>query len=263
MRYDEIQGIIPENVEWVPTILHILRRRAILDIIQTLTPGNIIEMGCGSGTILYEFYRRNFKCKGVDISEEAIKVAKKIFGDKMDFVTVSSMGEEDIGKYDYLMAIEVLEHNEDDSKVLQEWRELLSHDGKLIVSVPAHPELWGDSDVWAGHFRRYTRDSLIRIISDAGFTIEKVVSYGYPLANWLHPIRQLLNSLKMRKKGAILSKEESTQLSGINRKLEHFLYPLYSNTIMSKLINRFNMLQRKYYNSAKGVGYLVLAKRNT
>jgi len=56
-------------------------------------------------------------------------------------------------------------------------RELLKPDGVAIISVPAYQWLFGHHDVELGHFRRYTRRSLLALFTE-GFEIEAARYYG-------------------------------------------------------------------------------------
>lgn len=64
---------------------------------------------------------------------------------------------------------DVLEHIGDEQGFLGEVRRCLAADGRIYVTVPAGRWLWSDADVQAGHFRRYTRASLKRVLQCAGF----------------------------------------------------------------------------------------------
>ena len=44
--------------------------------------------------------------------------------------------------------------------------------GRLGLIVPAHPRLYGRMDQEAGHYRRYTRAALRRVVQSAGWTVE-------------------------------------------------------------------------------------------
>jgi len=64
------------------------------------------------------------------------------------------------GAADAVLALDVLEHVEDDAGALREARRLLHPGGVLIVTVPALPSLWGAQDEVNEHRRRYTRATL-------------------------------------------------------------------------------------------------------
>ncbi len=76
--------------------------------------------------------------------------------------------------FDLICALDVLEHLEDDQGALQSWRELLVPSGRLLLSVPALPILWGRQDVLSGHFRRYRRAELKSKLEAAGFKLQRL-----------------------------------------------------------------------------------------
>jgi SAM-dependent methyltransferase len=63
-------------------------------------------------------------------------------------------------KFDVVLALDVLEHLEDDAAGLREAAQLLKPSGLLLVTVPAFPSLWGGQDVVSQHQRRYTKRTL-------------------------------------------------------------------------------------------------------
>jgi SAM-dependent methyltransferase len=69
-------------------------------------------------------------------------------------------------------AFDVIEHIADAGAFLRDIRAVLAPGGRLYCTVPAFPSLWSEEDVRAGHFRRYTRTTLLRALRDAGFTVE-------------------------------------------------------------------------------------------
>ena len=68
--------------------------------------------------------------------------------------------------FDVVLALEVLEHLDDDTAGLQQAVRMLRPGGFLMISVPAFPFLWGGQDIVNQHRRRYTkrtfRDLLVR-----------------------------------------------------------------------------------------------------
>ncbi len=88
--------------------------------------------------------------------------------------------------FDAAVLGEVLEHIEDDRRALRELARVLRPGGVLALSVPANPKLYGSSDVWAGHVRRYTRPALIEACTGAGFTVESCLGWGFPVSRLYH-----------------------------------------------------------------------------
>ena len=79
-------------------------------------------------------------------------------------------------KFNLILALDVLEHVQDDVLVMQKIRKMLTDDGLFFVNVPAHKFLWSEHDEALEHKRRYHRVELTKKLSDAGF---EIVSNSY------------------------------------------------------------------------------------
>ena len=90
--------------------------------------------------------------------------------------------------WDALVAVNVLEHIEDDAGELARWHQLLvGRSGHLCLFVPARQEIYAPLDRDFGHFRRYRRAELRRKLETAGFVIVRLHYFnlvGY-FAWWL------------------------------------------------------------------------------
>ena len=64
---------------------------------------------------------------------------------------------------------DVLEHIQDDTGFLTDIHSSLEMSQHLILTVPSYQLLWSEEDVHAGHFRRYTKGQLARLLRQAGF----------------------------------------------------------------------------------------------
>ncbi len=71
--------------------------------------------------------------------------------------------------FDSLVYVNVLEHVEHDVAELEQARAALAPDGHVLIFVPALPWLYSELDRQVGHFRRYTRKSLLAVTEAAGF----------------------------------------------------------------------------------------------
>ena len=83
---------------------------------------------------------------------------------------------------DYAYTLNVLEHIEDDHEAIVELHRCLKPGGRLLVYVPAFQNLYSQMDAHVGHFRRYRRKPLKRLLHDTGFEISAayyVDSLGY------------------------------------------------------------------------------------
>lgn len=84
--------------------------------------------------------------------------------------------------FDFVYSLNVLEHIDDDVAALTALRPKLHPAGRCLIYVPAFPVLFGNMDRLVGHHRRYTRSSLVRVLTQAGFEtthVEYVDSLGF------------------------------------------------------------------------------------
>lgn len=145
-----------------------------MDIFRKLFEGldykkesKVIDFGAGIGT-LAEIWRSE-----VDVSPICIEIDRhqmKILTEK-GFETYSSIKELP-SKISYIYTSNVLEHIEDDIKVLKAIQKKMSSGGRIAIYVPALPILFSDLDIRVGHFRRYKRKELTQKMESAGFHVE-------------------------------------------------------------------------------------------
>lgn len=94
---------------------------------------------------------------------------------------------------------DVLEHIEDDAAALRRLRTMLTDGGRLYLTVPAHGWLWSSVDPESGHFRRYTRSRLSRLLTACGFEVSFASYYFWPLPLPMLLLRCLPERLHLRK----------------------------------------------------------------
>ncbi|MGH7719417.1 MAG: class I SAM-dependent methyltransferase [Gemmatimonadaceae bacterium] len=70
---------------------------------------------------------------------------------------------------DSLVAVNVLEHVENDVEFLRDARQVLGERGALLIFVPALQSIYGTLDRAFDHYRRYNRPQLQARLRDAGF----------------------------------------------------------------------------------------------
>ncbi len=125
----------------------------------------ILDYGCGSGFIVGQLQARGYDVCGTDISKEAIEYGtsegiKNLYstnGIEVDFPDES---------FDLILAMDVVEHIDQDDLVVRELERLLRPNGRLIITVPAYQWMWGVQDEVSHHFRRYSMKSITRLVSN-------------------------------------------------------------------------------------------------
>lgn len=147
-------------------------------------PGaRILEVGCGTG--------HNLGMLGAFGAVDAIEidpVARGVASERLGRPVGSSplpQLEGVPGGYDLIASLDVVEHVEDDRAALRSMADRLTPNGRLLITVPAHPWMWSAHDVVNHHHRRYTRASLTAAIREAGLKVEMMSSLNsllFPLA---------------------------------------------------------------------------------
>jgi SAM-dependent methyltransferase len=73
---------------------------------------------------------------------------------------------------DSIVAMNVIEHIEDDAAAMRDLSAALVPGGRLIIWVPGYPRLYGDFDRKVGHFRRHTPATMRATVERAGLQVK-------------------------------------------------------------------------------------------
>jgi len=150
---------------------------AMLETLGIVQPATVLEAGCGWGTNLEALEAAGYKITGLDVSRKIL--------DRLD-QPERQLIEADLSQslpgcvptYDCVLALDVIEHIDDDLRTVRELGRLLEPTGRLIVSVPALPELYSEFDEVQGHRRRYTAQSLRSCVEGAGLVVDDIRWWG-------------------------------------------------------------------------------------
>ncbi|GHT94704.1 hypothetical protein FACS1894116_09090 [Betaproteobacteria bacterium] len=256
---DPLLGLSAVPLRWVPSLRYLLRRQRILALLDKLSVGTLLEIGCGAGALLVDFARHGHQVSAVETSLDAFNLAGRItHAADIEATLCQTLEQLPAETFDLVCAFDVLEHIEDDTGALRAWASRVRSGGKLLISVPAHSSRWGAGDVWAGHFRRYNTADLRTLFATCGLQIDYMECYGFPLAN----LTEYLGEAGYRRaltQQASTDKSTATAASGIDRTS---LIPLfaYIDSLPGRLALRLCFaLQTIFRQTPFGSGYLVLA----
>lgn len=217
-----------------------------LDLIAPVS--SVVEVGCGQGAVAHRLAAR-FEYRGYEPDPVSFAVARSRVGESSDLLNEPIPGKPD-RTFDLLVAFEVLEHLEDDRAALESWRRWVRPGGHLLLSVPAHPHRFGPADRLAGHYRRYGRDGLERLLDSAEVEPVSTWCYGFPLGYALEAVRNLVAARRPDQ-----SREDATAASG------RFLQP---SDRRAKLLDvgtlPFRALQRPFLGTDLGTGLVALGR---
>lgn len=127
-------------------------------------PGKLLDVGVGNAILIKYFQTQGYEISGVELSQQLInnyKKQKKLQHIKIKNGDITVLQGND--QYDYVLCCDVLEHIKDDKKAIKNLWSFVKPRGSLIISVPAHPYLFGERDLLLGHFRRYDKQELLKL----------------------------------------------------------------------------------------------------
>lgn len=136
----------------------------------------VLDFGCGSGLFVSELEEQGYEAYGLDISEEAVRFGLLQGRKNLGVIDAHKIDFPD-NTFDAIFGMAVLEHLEDESWALQEMQRVLKPGGVVILMVPAYQFLWGVQDEVAHHYRRYTKESLLKKIQESTSLTEVASTY--------------------------------------------------------------------------------------
>jgi len=145
------------------------RNQIITNGIKNFPPrGLILNVGGGNGCVAKGLADAGFDCALIEPGEKGASEAIERGVKHVLYATLESMyfGKSSIpavGLFD------VVEHIENDLSFLKKTHSLLIPDGRLYATVPAFNVLWSSEDESAGHFRRYTKNTISSVLKGSRF----------------------------------------------------------------------------------------------
>jgi SAM-dependent methyltransferase len=210
--------------------------------IRSIPAGHFIEVGPGSGEITALLLEHGWTGCSYDLEEKTIGALEQRFSDEISQNRFKPVNENyltaNIGKADLVISCMVIEHLEDELQFefMRKSKTAMKTNGRMIGLVPASPAHWGIEDDIAGHYRRYTRSSLIDLTSTTSWRLSHMAGLTFPTSNLLLPVSNFLVNRNERSKLA-LSTLERTKQSG-RRKVK---FKTHFPPILGILLNRITL----------------------
>lgn len=191
-----------------PAAFH--RRRLVVALACQSAGGarRVLDAGCGQGELLEQLARAlpSATIDGADVSEQSLNDTRRrspgreLF--QLDLATpdFEHAQRERLGRYDLVVCSEVIEHILDDGRAARNLHALLAPGGAAVVTVPGGK--MSRFDELIGHHRHYRTKRLARLLTDAGFTVERVLAWGFPFHNLYRTAVRVASGATMPKPGA-------------------------------------------------------------
>ena len=158
---------------------------------QTLSPylkGDVLEIGSGIGNLSDFFLKQHIRLTASEINSYYCEILSKRFLGHPCLAEVRQLNIEwdnqsgilnDLaGRFDTVVALNVIEHIRDHDLAIQNCRLLLKKGGTLVVLVPSYPILYNSLDKALAHYRRYTGKSLQAVLEKNGLRVIKKMHFN-------------------------------------------------------------------------------------
>jgi SAM-dependent methyltransferase len=149
----------------------------------------LLEIGSGIGNISEyllskkPLYISDYDKKLVEQLKHKFKTQKNVT--VIEFDITKKIPKQYVSFFRSILAVNVLEHIENDEQVLRNLRSALNENGTLLLLVPAKKFAYTRLDKIVGHYRRYEKKELREKLERNGFTIEKIYFFNFVgLISW-------------------------------------------------------------------------------
>lgn len=207
-------------------VIHSLLLDFSSDIFQRR--GTILDIGCGDGFVISELAARYPDTRFVGVDDALRPEMVQGIQVNLPFSNVELYDSLDRIQYgsesfDVVLFLDVLEHIEDDMLFL---KSLLCHNsvpnGGCIITVPAFQRLFSSRDYFLNHFRRYSCQRLLLVVSEAGI---EVMQHGYFFFSLLFP----------RLAQVLLEKSRIVRF-GAGTSVSHWTGPAFADGILKRTL---------------------------
>lgn len=139
------------------------------------------DIGCAHGVVSRQLEAAsNWTIDGCDLTRSSLAQNGGGRGRVM-FYNIHDRHPDFREAYDVIVLFDVIEHIEDTAPFLDSALYHLRPGGRVLVNVPALQGMYSKYDEAAGHFRRYSRDSLAAELTAGGLEVEATRYWGLSL----------------------------------------------------------------------------------
>lgn len=177
------------------------RNQTILDLCRIKPGDKVLDIGSGRGWFSLSAAEKGAEVTALDLSEENLNKIKEtnpsistIYGDACD-VPITDM------TFDWIVALEVMEHLVDPKLAINNWKSLLKPDGKILVTVPYKETIRYSLCIHCNqktpvnaHLHSFDKDSLVKLFVRNNYWVKDTELFMHKLLSVLR-ITSLIKKL--------------------------------------------------------------------
>ena len=166
--------------------LQVRYKRYQHDLIRPHCGRTVLEVGAGNGEFASTFTGPD-RYIVTDLDPDCVDLMAKRFAGRTEIEArqMDAEGVVDLDEpVDTVLAVNVLEHIEDDADALRRLASHVRSGGTVVMWVPGYQQLFGDFDRTVGHHRRYTPATLRAAFDAAGLETARVKPVTRKLDGW-------------------------------------------------------------------------------
>lgn len=179
------------------------------ETIQPYVKGRILEIGSGIGNISKYFIHSGATICLSDINPYYLQLLQEHYTSFQNVISICAIDLQHPSfkqaynhlkhQFDSLIILNVLEHLENDKTALDNCSFLLKPGGTLVILVPAYSLLYSELDRALGHYRRYSKNTLLKLLQPSPLTAKKCFYFNaFGIIGWLYSKVLRLRSLPNR-----------------------------------------------------------------
>lgn len=169
-------------------------RREILPLLDVGKKASIVDLGCGTGSLVSMLQDEGFEdVRGVDVSEGQLKVAEKMGVKGLVKDDITQFLEKNPDQFDLITGIDIIEHLSKDElvKLLKVIQKALKPDGQVVFRTPNADapltSVYGRADFT--HETHLNKSSAIQVMRAVGY---HKIHVGPGLVFIENPLKELL-----------------------------------------------------------------------
>lgn len=128
-----------------------IKKRKLVERSTGVIKGNMLDMGSGTGSFVHEMQQNGWQVTGLEPDEDARGTAKELYQlelhDTKEFYQLAP------GSFDAITMWHVLEHVHDLSAYIQQLKNIIKENGKMLIAVPNYTSL--DAKIYQQYWAAY------------------------------------------------------------------------------------------------------------